>query len=54
LLARRVADALAQGCRVIVTETGEDTADAPNPSFRNMMRTGFRTVHFRDNWGPPR
>ncbi len=54
LLARRVSDALAAGCRVVVTETGEDTADAPNPSFRNMMRTGFRTVHVRDNWGPPR
>lgn len=49
LLARRVADSLAQGCRVVVTETDED-----NPSFRNMMRTGFRVVHFRDNWGPPR
>lgn len=53
LLARRVVDALAQGCRVVVTETGEDTADAPNPSFRNMLRTGFRVVHFRDNWAPP-
>lgn len=49
LLARRVTDALAQGCRVVVTETEET-----NPSFRNMKRTGFRLVHFRDNWGPPR
>jgi hypothetical protein len=49
LLARRVADSLASGCRVVVTETDED-----NPSFRNMTRTGFRVVHFRDNWGPPR
>lgn len=49
LLARRVADTLAQGCRVVVTETDEE-----NPSFRNMQRTGFRVVHFRDNWGPAR
>ena len=52
LFARRIADALEAGCRVIVTETGEDTPQAPNPSYRNMIRAGFRLAHFRDNWAP--
>ena len=37
---------------LIVTETGEDTPQAPNPSYRNMIRAGFRLAHFRDNWAP--
>lgn len=53
LLARRVADVFDRGCRVVVSETWEDAEEAPNLSFRNLMRTGFRIVHFRDNWGPP-
>lgn len=52
LFARRIADALDAGCRLIVTETGEDTPQAPNPSYRNMIRAGFRLTHFRDNWAP--
>lgn len=52
LFARRIADALDAGCRVMATETGEDTPQAPNPSYRNMIRAGFRLVHFRDNWAP--
>jgi len=54
MFARRIADAAAAGCHVVVTETGEDTEAAPNPSYRNMVRTGFRLAHFRDNWGPPK
>jgi len=52
LFVRRIADALDAGCRAIVTETGEDTPKAPNPSYRNMVRAGFRLAHFRDNWAP--
>jgi hypothetical protein len=50
LMARRIADGITLGCRHLVTETGEDTPEAPNPSFRNMMRTGFRVVYGRRNW----
>lgn len=54
MFARRIADARDAGCRVVVTETGEDTVKAPNPSYRNMVRAGFRLTHFRDNWAPPK
>ena len=50
LLARRVADASAMGCRHVITETGEELPDRPNPSFRNMMRAGFAVVYHRPNY----
>ena len=50
LLARRVADASAMGCRHIVTETSEELPTRPNPSFRNMMRAGFDVVYHRPNY----
>jgi hypothetical protein len=50
LLARRVADASAMGCRHIITETGEELPTRPNPSFRNMMRAGFSVVYQRPNY----
>lgn len=50
LMVRRVRDALALGCRWISTETGEDTADHPNASYRNMVRTGFQLAYLRPNY----
>jgi hypothetical protein len=50
LLARRLRDAASLGAGIAVTETGEDTPDAPNPSFRNMIRTGFTLSYLRRNW----
>ncbi|SRR5579884_219767 len=50
LMARRVADAAALGCRWLVSETGEETPDRPNPSYRNMLRAGFRLLYQRPNW----
>jgi hypothetical protein len=47
LLARRIADAAADGCRWIVAETLEETADRPNPSYRNMLRAGFEVLYLR-------
>lgn len=29
---------------IVVTETGEDRPDSPNPSFHNMLATGFELV----------
>jgi GNAT superfamily N-acetyltransferase len=54
LFGRRIADARDAGCRVVVTETGEDTERAPNPSYRNMVRAGFRLTHLRENWAQPK
>jgi hypothetical protein len=38
------------GCRHVITETGEELPDRPNPSFRNMMRAGFAVVYHRPNY----
>ena len=54
LMARRIADALAAGCRHITTETGEPVGDEPNPSLDNMFRCGFVTVASRLNFEAPR
>jgi GNAT superfamily N-acetyltransferase len=51
LLLRRLADAKAAGCRLAVTETGEETEAHPvNHSYRNMLRVGFRLGYARRDW----
>ena len=50
LMARRIRDASELGCRWIVTETGEDTPEHPNPSYHNMLRTGFALAYQRPNY----
>lgn len=52
LMARRIEDGRALGCRWFVTETGEDTPARPNPSFRNMIRAGFTLAYYRENFMP--
>ena len=48
---RRLADARDAGCRLAVTETGEETEKNPvNHSYRNMLRTGFQLAYARQNW----
>ena len=49
-MSRRIADAVAAGCRDIVTETGEAVPGEPNSSFDNMLRNGFRVVYSRSNY----
>lgn len=53
LFARRIQDARELGAELVVTETGEDLPDHPNPSYRNMIRAGFRPAYNRQNWLPP-
>jgi len=55
IMARRIADAAGLGCDVVHTETGAETADAPNPSYRNMIRAGFELIYQRPNYSsrPP-
>jgi hypothetical protein len=50
LFARRIEDGLALGCKWFVTETGEDIPDDPNPSYRNMLRSGFQLAYLRRNY----
>ncbi len=50
VFARRINDGLALGCKLFVTETGEDTLESPNPSYHNMMRHGFKLAYLRPNY----
>jgi GNAT superfamily N-acetyltransferase len=50
MFARRLADAAQLGCRIAITETGEDTPEEPNPSYHNMIRTGFHLAYLRPNF----
>lgn len=50
LMARRVRDGISLGCRWLVTETGEDLPARPNPSYHNMLRTGFTLAYQRLNY----
>jgi GNAT superfamily N-acetyltransferase len=47
IMARRIQDGLDLGCRWFSTETGEETSDSPNPSYHNMLRTGFKLAYLR-------
>jgi hypothetical protein len=50
MFARRIQDGLALGVKWFVTETGEDTPADPNPSYRNMLRSGFQLAYLRRNY----
>ena len=50
LLARRITDATALGCRHLVLETAEPAAEKPAPSYRNVTRLGFVECYRRENW----
>jgi hypothetical protein len=49
-MTERIREAIRQGCRWIITETGEDIPANPNPSYRNMLRSGFRLAYQRPNY----
>jgi GNAT superfamily N-acetyltransferase len=53
LMARRIEEGFNAGCELLVTETAEDLPEKPNPSFHNMMRTGFQLAYMRENFGWP-
>jgi GNAT superfamily N-acetyltransferase len=51
MFARRFQDARDLGCRLAITETGEETEKVPvNHSYRNMVRVGFNLAYARQNW----
>jgi GNAT superfamily N-acetyltransferase len=50
LMVRRIRDAAELGCHWVVTETAEETGGERNPSFQNMVRTGFQVAYVRPNY----
>jgi GNAT superfamily N-acetyltransferase len=54
LLRRRIMDAIDMGCRMIVTETGEEVEGDPQHSYKNILRMGFEEAYVRENYAPPR
>jgi acetyltransferase (GNAT) family protein len=50
LMAQRIRDGIEMQCEWFVTETGEETVDDPNPSYHNMLRTGFKPGYIRANY----
>ena len=54
LIARRLRDAAAIGCRWVQSETDEPLPGKPNPSTSNLERFGLPVRYVRANWGPPK
>lgn len=52
IMAQCIRDAAQLSCRWVITETGEDLPDRPNPSYHNMLRTGFTLAYQRTNYLP--
>jgi GNAT superfamily N-acetyltransferase len=50
LPATRAAAARDHGCRWLVVETYVPAEPGANPSYNNMLRTGFRTQYKRPSW----
>lgn len=53
IMARRIADAIASGAQVLVTDVANPQPDQPNHSYNNMVRCGFRLQHLRDSLESP-
>jgi hypothetical protein len=54
LIARRIADAIAAGARLLVSETGVPAPGARNPSLDNLQASGFAAAYERANWSRAR
>jgi GNAT superfamily N-acetyltransferase len=50
VLLARIEAARALGADALYTETGAAAADGPGPSYRNILRAGFRESYLRANW----
>jgi hypothetical protein len=53
ILVERIRYAAAQGCRRVVTETGEIAPGRPDSSYRNILRFGFEAAYVRPNFVSP-
>lgn len=54
LLAHRIREAIAMGCRRLGTATGEEIPGDPQHSYANILRMGFKEAYIRENYAPPR
>jgi GNAT superfamily N-acetyltransferase len=50
ILAARIRAAAAEGCEVVVTETGQQVEGRPSSSYRNIERAGFALAYVRPNY----
>lgn len=50
LLSLRLREAQRLGCATVFVETGDDTPERPNPSYRNVRRHGFEVLYRRANY----
>jgi hypothetical protein len=50
IIARSIAASAQAGCDWVIAETDEDTPTHPNPSYHNMLRTGFSLAYQRANY----
>jgi hypothetical protein len=50
IIAQRIRDAADLGCTLLTVETLEDLPEWSNPSYRNMLRAGFRIAYLRPNY----
>ncbi len=50
LINYRTNKAIEAGCKFLATETAEDTPEKPSPSYRNMIRSGFKLAYVRPNY----
>jgi GNAT superfamily N-acetyltransferase len=53
ILAARINRAADLGLDLLVTETGVPREDGPGPSYRNILRAGFRKAYVRPNYMRP-
>lgn len=50
LINYRTNKAIEAGCKFLATETAEDTPEKPSPSYRNMIKSGFKLAYVRPNY----
>lgn len=50
LIARRILDARTAGCEVLTAETAEQEPKEEEPSYRNILRSGFEVGYIRPNY----
>jgi GNAT superfamily N-acetyltransferase len=53
LIAARIDAAREAGCTLLAVETGPDSEQRPNPSYRNMAKLGFHIAYERPSWVYP-
>lgn len=49
VMVQRIRDAVALGCHLLTTVTGEAVDGDPQHSYHNILRTGFRPAYLREN-----